>query len=203
MDKKKSIFIGIIEENKYTLGLLKSLLGSLGYLVTYSNEKGNVIILNKDKRDLIVITMDPIEISLLKEFGLEFNFLIINMMDYKFHKDSFVDYQFTKCDYYIINSDEDNLKILGLEPLDGIVITYGFNSKATMTISSYIIEETMEASLCLQREIISLDGERVVSSEFIAQIDSKNKDHIYSIMATSILALILGEEIQFNNVLKF
>ncbi|MDR7870406.1 MAG: hypothetical protein RIN55_06090 [Tissierellaceae bacterium] len=203
MNNKNTIFIGIIEEKQYTINLLKKLLMIFNYQLDYSNTKNNIFLLNKNEINLVLITMKTSEIEFFQNFGIEFHFLVVNIFDYEFNKKEIFKYQFKDCNYYIINSDEDNLSsILPLDPLNGIVITYGFNSKATMTISSYIIEQVMEASLCLQRDIVTLYGERISPFEFIIEINSKNKDHIYSVLAVSILAILLGEKLQFKNNLK-
>lgn len=202
MNKKKAIFIGIIDEKQYTMDLLKQQLMAFNYNLIYSNAKNNLMFLNKDDDIFVISNIGPDEVDYLEDFGIEFDFMIINIIDSKLNEKVRFTHQFKECDYYIINSDEDNLSILTLEPLDGIVITYGFNSKATMTLSSYSVDQDMEASLCLQRDILTLSGNRIVPFEFIVEINSKNKDYIYSVLASSILALLLGEEIQYKNNLK-
>lgn len=202
MNNKKIIFVGIIEDRLSTVDFIKGLLITFEYQLIYSNATGNIMILSNDNINLITISMKPMEAAEVDKFGFEFDFLIINIIDSKFVKDTFLKTKFRNCDYYIINTDEDNLNLLSIESLDGIVITYGFNSKATMTISSHIIDQSMEASLCLQREIITLFGDRVSSFEFIIEIQSKNKDHIYSVLAASILSLVMGEKIQLEKTIK-
>ena len=63
--------------------------------------------------------------------------------------------------YVIINSDiEDNLSIL--ENIKATVITYGFNSKATITASSVEDEEII---LCLQRALQTKKGKTIEPQE--------------------------------------
>ncbi len=201
LNNKKIIFVGIIEESMSTINCIKKMLINFEYQLNYSNSMGNIMILNKDNINLIVTSMKPMEAAEVESFGVEFDFLIINIIDSKLVKDAFLKTIFKHCDYYIINTDEDNLNILSIESLNGIIITYGFNSKTTMTISSYIIEQNMEASLCLQREIITLFGDRIDSFEFIVEINSANKDHVYSVLAASILCLVIGEKIQLDKTI--
>lgn len=198
---KKIMFVGIIEESMSTINYINKLLINFKYELSYYNSIGNLIILSNDNIDLIVISIKPAEAAAVENFGVEFDFLIINIIDSKLMKGALLKTIFKQCDYYIINTDEDNLNILSVESLNGIVITYGFNSKATMTISSYIIEQSMETSLCLQREIINLFGDRVSSFEFIIEINSTNMDHVYSVLAASILCLVIGEKIQLNKTI--
>lgn len=202
MDKRDILLVGIIEKEPYTIDIIRILLNSFDYLLSYTNERGNIIILSKGTRDLIVISMAPREAKDFKEIGLDFNFLVVNIIGKDFKTEDLLECEFRDCDYYILNSDEDNISFLAPDNLEGIVITYGFNSKATMTISSFSMEQGIEASLCLQREIVSLNGERVMSSEFIIEIDFKKKDYIYSALAGFILAMILGEDIQSKKTLQ-
>jgi hypothetical protein len=202
VDKRDILLVGIIEKEPYTIDIIRILLNSFDYLLSYTNERGNIIILSKGTRDLIVISMAPREAKDFKEIGLDFNFLVVNIIGKDFKTEDLLECEFRDCDYYILNSDEDNISFLAPDNLEGIVITYGFNSKATMTISSFSMEQGIEASLCLQREIVSLNGERVMSSEFIIEIDFKKKDYIYSALAAFILAMILGEDIQSKKTLQ-
>ena len=63
--------------------------------------------------------------------------------------------------YLIINSDiQDNLKLL--ENIKAIVISYGFNSKATLTASSVQEDEIL---LCLQRTIQNKNKKEIEQQE--------------------------------------
>ena len=63
--------------------------------------------------------------------------------------------------YVIINSDiENNLNIL--ENIKGTVLTYGFNSKATITASSVEDEEII---VCLQRTLQTKSGKNIEPQE--------------------------------------
>lgn len=201
MGKKNLIFIGIIEERPYTIDILKEMLKTFDYELIYSNTKNNVVFLYKENTIMIMISMKVRELEIFINYDIDFKFLIVNIVNPNFSEDIF-QYQFTHCDYYIVNSDRYILNNLSLDTLEGIFITYGFNKKATMTISSYVIEQIIEANLCLQRYIVSMPGDRIVPFEFIIAINSRNKDYIYSIMAASILVIILGEKIQYKSSLR-
>lgn len=68
--------------------------------------------------------------------------------------------------YIIVNSDKVDLKIL--QDLNAISITYGFNGKATVTMSSIEDEELI---LCLQRNITTLQNKKIEPQEI--RIDKK------------------------------
>lgn len=66
-----------------------------------------------------------------------------------------------KAKYVIINSDiKGNLKLI--EGINAEIVTYGFNSKATITASSVEEDEIM---LCLQRNLKTKDGKNIEPEE--------------------------------------
>lgn len=70
------------------------------------------------------------------------------------------------CTYVIINSDiQNNLSLL--ENINATIITYGFNSKATITASSVNEEEIM---ICLQRTIENKNKEKIEPQEIKMEI---------------------------------
>ncbi len=73
--------------------------------------------------------------------------------------------------YLIINSDIkiENLKF---ENILLKIITYGFNQKATLTITSVKEEEIL---IDLQREIISITGKKIETGETKIQIEKQAK----------------------------
>ena len=86
-----------------------------------------------------------------------------------------------KAKYLVLNTDEkENIKIF--ENVNVNLITYGFNLKSTVTISS--IEEEF-VMVCLQRGIISSKGENIDPQE----IELKAKD-VYTNMEEAILMLL-------------
>lgn len=62
--------------------------------------------------------------------------------------------------YILVNSDEVDLSIL--QDLNAISITYGFNGKATVTMSSIEDEELI---LCLQRNVKTLQNKIIEPQE--------------------------------------
>ena len=90
-------------------------------------------------------------------------------------------------EYLILNSDI-NVKIDLIENLDLKVITYGFNSKSTVTASSVTEEEML---ICVQRNIINIKGKKIEPQEINIEKDIMldNYDNMY-IMC---LAIIYGK----------
>lgn len=68
--------------------------------------------------------------------------------------------------YVVVNSDIDtNLRLL--DNVQAVVITYGFNSKATITASSVKEDEIL---LCIQRNIENKNGQKIDLQEIKVEI---------------------------------
>lgn len=79
----------------------------------------------------------------------------------EFKKEEMLKKLIEKSRYVIINSDiKDNLKMVNT--INAKVITYGFNSKATITASSVEDDEIM---LCLQKNFTTKNGENIEPEE--------------------------------------
>ena len=89
--------------------------------------------------------------------------------------------------YLIINTDfKENMKLLNMAE-DQYVITFGFNSRATITIIS---NENDEIILDLQREIENLDKEKIESQEIKLE-NNFNKNRIYEEISMKILTFLV------------
>lgn len=87
--------------------------------------------------------------------------------------------------YLIINSDiENNLNII--ENMNITVITYGFNSKATINASAVGEEEMM---MCIQRTVQNKNGEKIEPQEIKIGINENTNCS----MAVSATLLIYGK----------
>ena len=69
------------------------------------------------------------------------------------------------------------------------VITYGFNSKASVTASS-VRDNTL--TVCVQRAIPTLSGGKVEQQEFNVSFNSRQKDDISHLLAAVTAALVDG-----------
>ena len=95
--------------------------------------------------------------------------------------------------YIILNSDlVINFDILN--SLNLVVISYGFNNKATFTVSS--VSES-NIIICLQRIINNIYGEKYEPQELEIEID-KNVD-IYAIICVQIILMIYQKIPIFEN----
>ena len=132
--------------------------------------------------ELIEITRESIEnlknvkfeeIIFLQDIKLKEN-------EYKFMKDII-----TKAEYLIINADIEieTLKKIEIEkPIK--LITFGFNSKATITISSVKEEKII---VCLQRDIERLDKKYIEVQEKEIEISNEKTKKIYNKLVVFII----------------
>lgn len=91
----------------------------------------------------------------------------------------------SKVKYLIINGDIEIevLKEINIEkPIK--VITFGFNTKATITISSVKEEKII---VCLQRDIEKIDGDIIETQEKEIKISKENNKKIYNKLAVFII----------------
>ena len=89
-----------------------------------------------------------------------------------------------KAEYLIVNTDiTDNLSFLN--DLQVQLITYGFNSKATITASSI---DDNKIIVCLQRAITNAHGKQIEPQEF--EMDFSNEISSYTAMEITSLLLL-------------
>ena len=157
------LYIGIITNQKNEMYIKKELMSISGIKTNYSiifiNEK-NIANLQAIKFEIILL---DIEIKSkkreIREKLLNSNFLVLNN------------------DRVIDKSILENIKIP--------VITYGFNSKSTFTISS--IEEN-SLIICLQRIIFNKNNNIIEPQEY--KVKNSENTEKYAIIGTEILKII-------------
>lgn len=94
-----------------------------------------------------------------------------------------------KATYIVVHADLKNV-FSSLEKINGVLITYGFNSKATITASSVTEDEIM---ICLQRNLINNYGEKIEAQEFSIHVDQTKEDP-NDIMAAYAITLIYQKD---------
>ena len=164
-------FIGIISEEKIEKHIKE-------IIKQYLNKEKDIIFLNKKN---IIDNMKNVKFETI--LILQNNMQIVERNSLK---------QIIKnAKYLIINSDnKSNLSVLN--NLDLNVITYGFNSKASVTASSVTEEEIL---LCIQRNIQRIDRKLVENQEIKIKLDKKMCiDKPNNIMGIATLLLLYGFE---------
>lgn len=191
---QKMFFIGLIEKdkNRYLIKITKELFLMSGYEIIY-DRMDNVIGLRNNHFILVIFSI--IEENLCKINFDNFNFdIVVHSFLDKCCPENIKDI-FIRSRVCIYNSDGAEMMPL-LSNLDKVIaINYGFNNKATITISSYNIKNYIEVNLCLQREIVTFKGDKIEPFEFVLEINSNSEKHIYPVLAAATLNLLIGDSI--------
>ncbi len=142
--------------------------------------------INKElkERDIKIIEITKESIKNVKNISFE---EIIVLEDIKLDTEEYkyMNEIMSKTKYLILNGDIkiEILKKINIEkPIK--VITFGFNTKATISISS-VKEEKVIA--CLQRDIEKLDGEVIESQEKEIKLIRENDKKIYNKLVVFII----------------
>ena len=136
--------------------------------------------IDTSKIEIVEITKDSI--MNLKNIKFE-EIIFLENIDLKQDEYKYMNEIISKSTYLIINEDIkiDVLKNLDIKiPIK--IITFGFNSKSTITISSVKDEKII---VCLQRDIEKIDGKILECQE--KQIMSKNNKKIYNNLVVFII----------------
>ena len=153
----------------------------IGIVSEEKNEKHIKDILKQKIENENVVFINEKNIENIK--NIKFKIIVLNKgIDNKNIKNILLN-----AEYLILNTNI-NVKIDLIENLDLKVITYGFNSKSTVTASSITEEEML---ICVQRNIINIKGKKIEPQEINIEKDIMldNYDNMY-IMC---LAIIYGK----------
>lgn len=132
------------------------------------------------EKNIVIITKHTIE----NIKNVKFDIIII--FD-KIEDDNILKKVLDSSKYLIINTDfKENVKLLNMAE-DQYVITFGFNSRATITIIS---NENDEIILDLQREIENLEKKKIESQEIKLE-NNFNKNRIYEEISMKILTFLV------------
>ena len=155
-----------------------------------SNFIKNAIHKNSNKNNFDIININRKSIDNVK--NVKFDVLVICEDVEKMLKNSvYLEEIIKKTDYIIINSDiRENL--LKLKNTKTSIITYGFNAKATITISSIKEEKTM---ICIQRKINGINN-IIEEQDFNIEIEKNNVNKLYNVLAIFTVLAIYGEILQ-------
>lgn len=201
---RKILFIGLIEEGKKRdlLKITNELFISSGYDIIYKREE-NVFGYSNNENVLIVFDFVAEDVVNFKFPCLSFDVVVYSSIDNNY-LGNIIDI-FKKSKVCIYNSDGEGITTI-LANLDEVIaINYGFNNKATLTISSYDSNEYIEANVCLQRSITPFCGEKIEPFELMLKINSSDEKIVYPLLASTALNLLLGDSVLnkklYNNII--
>lgn len=189
------LLIGIIEENnsRNILNITKQILLESKYKIIYENVLDNIVGVSKGNNILLLFDFVSKDLQEKNYTKIHFDIVVHSFISEK--EFSYYDDIFRMSKICILNSDDKDM-IQILSKLENVLsITYGLNSKASVTISSVNINSYIEANLCLQRDLVPINGEKVEPCEFYIETNSNNEKHIYPILAASTLCLLTGDSI--------
>lgn len=198
MRKGRVFFVGIIEdENENTMKYIERLLLEEEWEAIYGNKEESIVGLSKDKTVVFLINTQPGNLELYHSLDIKFDIILYN-------NDSILDYRFLQCDYFILNSDEEDWLKLPLDQLRPLVISYGFNNRATVTVSSYSDAGDLSVNIYLQREVTTLFQNKLEPFEFTINVEkdpqSKSETVIYKILGAVTTSLILDNKKSHMNI---
>ncbi|WP_058485800.1 Mur ligase family protein [Defluviitalea phaphyphila] len=163
--------------------------------------------LNKNSVDMVIIKLT--EEGLKRDWFSSINFDVIiytvtrNEKKYKlfYPIERKIFYNVSKNGVIIINSDDRKIFKL-LKGNKTRLITYGFNSKASVTASSIQQEEKdRRIQCCVQRTIITFSGKKLEPQEFSITLPLNQDDELYGALGAITAAIINDVNISINKIL--
>lgn len=143
--------------------------------------------LNNISKEHTIIVINDKSIENIKNIKFE-TILVMDLKRVK-TRENILNELFKNLKYLVINADmEDSLDVVNNMKLN--IITFGFNSKSTITASS--VEE--EFLICLQRRIIDINGKILEPQEIEVKIlNKKLSNNSHNLMGISSMLLIYGK----------
>lgn len=161
---KNFISIGILCSKKDNIiyNLINRIFTRSGYKLVYNN--GIKILSFKDK-SVLIMELRPKTIKSSCELGLSFDIIIQNMLMKEDYENPLIKEIVAKAKHIILNIDDENSTKILERDIEGLIITYGINKKATITTSSLSDINKIEFNICLQREYEAIDGQKIEPME--------------------------------------
>lgn len=160
------------------------------YLVGAISENKEIVkVLEKgfDKKKVDFIYLDLSTIENLK--NVKFDIILISNLR-KYEKSNNFKKILSNASITVINADiKENLGVL--DNLKGTVITYGFNSKATITASS--VNES-NISICVQRVIENIEGKKIEPIEYVENIEKLKNIEISDVIGIKTIENLLAKK---------
>lgn len=165
-------FIGVIADSKYESEIKRILDNSL----------------NRVNKEHTVIEINDKSIENIKNIRFE-TILVADLSRVKGKEES-LNELFENSKYLIVNADmENDLELINNMKLN--IITFGFNSKSTITASS--VENNF--LICLQRKIVNINKKVLEPQEIKVKVQSKKMSSCHhNLMGIAAMLLIYGKE---------
>ena len=153
-----------------------------------SNFIKNIITKNAKLNKFEIININMKNIENMK--NIKFDVLVVNdNIENMLNKSLYLENIINKANYVIVNSDIKN-NLISLKNVTTNIITYGFNEKATITVSSVKEENVM---FCIQRTIRGIKTKTIEEQEINIKIKKNNVKKIYNVLVIFTIFEIYGE----------
>jgi len=205
----------IIEEIFRNAGFKTGLIGTLGIKINGVTVLSSLttpepeVLFNKLNEmvqqgvQVVIMEVSSHGLKFHRTYGLEFDIAIhtnIELDHMNIHKD-IDDYIKTKKMLFdslkrnkisILNIDDNNAMKLIINNDKTLILTYGLNSKATITASSLELGKEVCFTVCLQRGLTTLNRTEIEPLEFPVKINLMGKHNVYNSLAAIGVALYFG-----------
>jgi len=165
---------------------------------------------------IVIMEVSSHGLKFQRIYGLDFDIAIhtnIEIDHINIHTDN-VDYLRTKKMLFdslkrnkvsILNIDDNNAMKLVEDNDKTLVITYGLNSKASITASSLEMSKDLKFTTCIQRGMTTADGKEIEPLEFPVKLNFMGKHNVYNALAAIGASLYFGINIDIitNSLGKF
>lgn len=151
----------------------------------------NEIIKLSKKMKYEIIIINKKSISNIR--NIMFDIIVINENIKEIIKESkYIEDLINKAKFILMNTDiQNNLSFKRQSCIK--VITYGMNSKSTVTVSSIKDNNIM---MCIQRKIVTINKQTIDEQDININVNKYSVNKIYNILIINTILLIYGEKTQ-------
>lgn len=195
MIEKSLITIGVLGLKDYNIiyQIIKEMFTESNYDIVYNNQ--NMSILFDEQTLILLLELTPDTVDHVINLGIDIHILIHDSVDIRDYKNTLIKTIASKAKYIIINIDDEESRYILQDNIDGLIITYGINQKATLTASSFNFSNNSQFNLCLQREYESLKGVSIEPMDSPVTLNLIGKPNIYYGLGAIACGLTCGIEI--------
>jgi len=160
------------------------------YLVGIISDNKNIIYALNKKKEFDKVNFIELDTNTIENFrNIKFDIILISNLG-KSKKNYILNKILSNASITVINADiKQNLSVL--DNLKGIVITYGFNAKATITASSV---DDNNISICVQRIIENINKEKIEPIEYVENIGNVENIEISDVIGIKTIEKLLTKK---------
>ncbi|NLJ78825.1 MAG: hypothetical protein GX329_05640 [Tissierellia bacterium] len=181
------------ENDNIIYDIIKEMFIKIGYRIIYEKQMISLLIYGKSL--ILMIRLTPDMIDHIYGLGLDIDILLHKSIDTAEYANSHISDMIGNTKYIIMNIDDKEAKYILSDDIDGLVISYGINPKATITASSFDFSNNSRFNLCLQREYRNLHGDKIEPMELPIVLNLMGKSNIYYGLGAIACGLTCGIDI--------